>query len=118
MAFGGDMRKSEGTALATFGMAHVVSAAVTVIFFSVGAAFAQNPPWCAVLATDGTTQCNFNTEQECLQTVSGIGGECIQNPAGSTDGSQSGQGLFPLQLQTPGPSPGFGGSYVPPPPDE
>jgi hypothetical protein len=112
------MQKSGSTALATIGIVRVASAAVTAIFLNAGAALAQNSPWCATMATDGTTQCNFDTEQQCLQTVSGIGGECSQNPAGSTDSPQSGLGLLPLQLQNPGPSSGFGGSYVPPPPDE
>ena len=45
--------------------------------------YAQNLPWCAIMDNDGSTQCNYYTQQQCLQTLSGIGGECIQNPAGN-----------------------------------
>lgn len=82
---------------------------------------AQNLPWCAIMDNDGTTQCNYFTQQQCLQTLSGIGGECIMNPAGSTPqsaptapNSENAQGLLPLQLQNPGPPPGLDGSAVPP----
>jgi hypothetical protein len=87
---------------------------------------AQNPPWCAIMDDDGTTQCNFYSQQQCLQTISGIGGECIPNPAGNApnDGqrpplfapfSGRSQGLLPLQSQDPGPPPGLGA--MPPPPN-
>jgi hypothetical protein len=72
---------------------------------------AQNLPWCAILDDVGNTQCNYYTQQQCLQTVSGVGGECIQNPAGSgrqtptAPSSENAQGLLPLQLQDPGPPP-------------
>jgi hypothetical protein len=66
---------------------------------------------------DGTTQCNYYTQQQCLQTISGIGGECIRNPAGSAaqsaptqPSSENAQGLLPLQLQDPGPPPGLKGT--------
>jgi hypothetical protein len=55
---------------------------------------AQNYPWCAYynfgqrgpggLAHDldggGATNCGFSTFQQCLATVSGIGGSCRPNP--------------------------------------
>ena len=47
-----------------------------VMMFIAGAAHAQNLPWCAIMDNDGTTQCNFSTLQQCLQTLSGIGGRC------------------------------------------
>lgn len=88
------------------------------------AAYAQNLPWCAIMDNDGTTQCNYYSQQQCLQTLSGIGGECIRNPAGSAPQpapsapfSENAQGLLPLQLQDPGPPPGLDGSAIPPPPD-
>jgi Protein of unknown function (DUF3551) len=87
-------------------------------------AAAQNPPWCATMDNDGTTQCNFYTEQQCLQSVSGIGGVCTPNPAGSgpqpapnLPSSENAQGLLPLQLQNPGPPPGLGGSATQGPPN-
>ena len=91
---------------------------------------AQSLPWCAIMNNDGTTQCNYYTQQQCLQTISGVGGECIPNPAGSApDGgqrpplfgplfgppSENAQGLLPLQSQDPGPPPGLGA--MPPPPN-
>lgn len=43
---------------------------------------AQNPPWCAILDND-EQQCSYHTQEQCLQTVSGVGGVCIRNPAGN-----------------------------------
>jgi hypothetical protein len=44
-------------------------------------ALAQNYPWCAVYSTgDGdATNCGFVTREQCLATVSGIGGRCEPN---------------------------------------
>jgi len=41
---------------------------------------AQNYPWCAHYGTgfDGVN-CGFTTFQQCMDTVSGIGGFCMQN---------------------------------------
>ena len=77
------------------------------------AAHAQVPGWCALLNGD-EQQCDYFTEQECLQTTSGVGGVCIRNPAGGSQqsfqsqqypSSENAQGLLPLQLQDPGPPP-------------
>lgn len=96
--------------------------AAAALVFIVGAASAQNLPWCAIMDNDGTTQCNYSTLEQCLQTLSGIGGRCIQNPAGNAPpsllappSSENAQGLQPLQLQDPGPPPGLGGAMPPPP---
>jgi len=43
---------------------------------------AQNYPWCAHYGSpmgDGGTNCGFTTLQQCLATVSGIGGSCDRN---------------------------------------
>ncbi len=39
-------------------------------------------PWCAQYGRFGTqaTNCGFSTRQQCLATVSGIGGYCARNP--------------------------------------
>ncbi len=38
-------------------------------------------PWCATYADrSGITECSFTTFQQCLATVSGIGGSCGANP--------------------------------------
>lgn len=97
----------------------VLSAAT---LFGVAASNAQNLPWCAIMNNDGTTQCNYYTQQECLQTLSGIGGECILNPAGNATqppqpvfpSSGNAQGLLPLQSQDPGPPPGLDGNAIRP----
>jgi hypothetical protein len=48
-------------------------------------ASAQSPysyPWCAKLYVRGTpTSCYYASRQLCMETVSGIGGYCFQNPA-------------------------------------
>jgi hypothetical protein len=95
---------------------------MAAIILIAGPVQAQNPPWCAIMDNGGNTQCNFYTEQQCLQTLSGIGGRCILNPAGSAPQpaptlpfSENSPGLLPLQLENPGPPPGLGA--VPPPPN-
>jgi hypothetical protein len=40
---------------------------------------AQNYPWCAYYGRFGGTNCGFTTFQQCLNTVSGIGGFCELN---------------------------------------
>jgi len=45
-----------------------------------GRAEAQNYPWCAVLNTgDASYNCGFNTFEQCIATVRGIGGTCMVN---------------------------------------
>src|SRR5262249_16857082 len=85
---------------------------IVALIFMGDIARAQSMPWCAIMDNDGTTQCNFSTLQECLQTLSGIGGRCIENPSGGAapplqapPSSENAQGLRPLQLQDPGPPP-------------
>jgi len=49
--------------------------------FSTGAE-AQNYPWCAYYGAGrggGGTNCGFTTFQQCLATISGIGGSCDRN---------------------------------------
>jgi Protein of unknown function (DUF3551) len=43
---------------------------------------AQNYPWCAQYGggdTDGGQNCGFTTLEQCMATVSGIGGSCVVN---------------------------------------
>src|SRR5215470_15465727 len=85
--------------------------AAGALLFIAGTAYSQNLPWCTIMDNDGTTQCNYPTLQQCLQTLSGIGGRCIENPGGSAPPpllappSENAQGLLPLQMQDPGPPP-------------
>src|ERR1700722_6052820 len=39
---------------------------------------AQNYPWCAYLRAGGTN-CGFSTFDQCMATLAGIGGSCMQN---------------------------------------
>jgi hypothetical protein len=42
---------------------------------------AQTYPWCAYYDVwQGATNCGFTTYQQCLATVSGVGGSCGVNP--------------------------------------
>jgi hypothetical protein len=44
-------------------------------------AAAQDYPWCAYYGPHfGATNCGFSTFQQCLATISGIGGSCGANP--------------------------------------
>jgi hypothetical protein len=55
---------------------------ISVCVVSVGTrAEAQNYPWCAYYGgkEGGGTNCGFTTFQQCLDTVSGIGGSCQRN---------------------------------------
>jgi hypothetical protein len=38
-------------------------------------------PWCAQYTSrGGSTNCGFTSYQQCMATVRGIGGYCVQNP--------------------------------------
>ena len=64
---------------------------LTVLFIAV-ASFGENVgaaaqssgshPVCAIyygIDADGTPSCTFDTRQQCMETISGIGGFCIDN---------------------------------------
>ena len=38
-------------------------------------------PWCGNLAGQGLDDCNYYTFEQCLVSVSGLGGACARNPA-------------------------------------
>jgi len=45
-----------------------------------GRAEAQNYPWCAQYGNGfGGTNCGFSTLEQCLATISGMGGSCQPN---------------------------------------
>jgi Protein of unknown function (DUF3551) len=47
------------------------------------AASAQSPtsyPWCANFRSIGATSCYFTSYQQCMTTLSGIGGYCYESP--------------------------------------
>ncbi len=56
--------------------------AVGVLACASAPASAASDPyrWCAQYGRDGGTNCGFVTLQQCLDTISGIGGGCELNP--------------------------------------
>jgi Protein of unknown function (DUF3551) len=69
--------KAKGTTMKPVLCLLGILAAVSV---SGTAAHAQNYPWCAYYSgKGGGTNCGFTTFQQCLLTVSGIGGFCEPN---------------------------------------
>ena len=46
--------------------------------------FAQSAysyPWCAIYSkTNGATSCYYTSFQQCMATMTGIGGTCVRNP--------------------------------------
>ena len=42
-------------------------------------ASAQSYPWCAQYDGKGTPSCYFATREQCMETISGLGGVCVQN---------------------------------------
>jgi hypothetical protein len=90
---------------------------VVAIFLIAGPAHAQNYnlPWCAILDNDGNLNCAYYNQQQCQETLSGVGGECVRNPSPPTPAltpsapyPNAGQGS-PLESD-PGPPPGLDGS--------
>jgi Protein of unknown function (DUF3551) len=67
----------------TFGLLALVGATV---FAGPTASFAQSAydyPWCSIRAgrTGGGGQsCYFSTYEQCMATISGIGGTCVRSP--------------------------------------
>jgi Protein of unknown function (DUF3551) len=55
------------------------------------AAAAPSYPWCARFATTAG-ECSFNTREQCMETLSGIGGSCTLNPAYKGPAESSGPG--------------------------
>ena len=107
--------------VATLRLAVLVAAAIVAL---ADTGDAQSPPWCAILDND-EQQCSYYTREQCLQTVSGVGGVCIRNPAGNAPqimptqpSSENAQGLLQLQQQDPGPPPGLDGSAAQAPPND
>jgi hypothetical protein len=56
---------------------------VLIVFLGMAAigtsAEAQNYPWCAHYGGLGGTNCGFTTYEQCMATISGMGGSCMQN---------------------------------------
>src|SRR5215470_6204004 len=58
---------------------------VAAALFTQTAASAQSAksyPWCAIyyrMDANGTPSCYFDTREQCMETISGIGGFCAEN---------------------------------------
>jgi Protein of unknown function (DUF3551) len=66
--------------LLTFGFAAPIVAAA--MLGAAGPAQAQNYPWCAYYAMGddgGGTNCGFVSYEQCMATLSGMGGFCVLN---------------------------------------
>ena len=59
----------------------ILAATPLFLLLAVSDASAQNYPWCANYSMwgGGSRNCGFVTYQQCMATVSGVGGFCEQN---------------------------------------
>ena len=95
-------------------------------------------PYCAQYSDGSSLDCSFSTLSQCYQSVSGVGGVCINNPTASASASASApqrpfgspyafapspvppppvqQSQGPLQLPGPQPAQAQAASGMPPPP--
>jgi len=58
----------------------VVPLLVTTFGFAACASAEIYYPWCANYGSPGGSNCGFSTHEQCMATVSGIGGSCDPNP--------------------------------------
>jgi hypothetical protein len=58
---------------------HFAAAVLVVAAAASTRAEAQNYPWCAYYGRGDGTNCGFTTFEQCMATVSGIGGFCNIN---------------------------------------
>jgi hypothetical protein len=73
-------------------------------------------PYCAQYNDGSSLDCSFSTLSQCYQSVSGVGGVCIDNPRAGTT-AQAGSSRFSLTPQPPFGSPyAFAPAPAPPPP--
>jgi hypothetical protein len=56
----------------------VVPLLVTTFGFAAGASAQIYYPWCANYGSPGGSNCGFSTHEQCMATVSGMGGSCDQ----------------------------------------
>ena len=63
-------------------MRSLLAATALLVVMGASPSMARDYPICARLATnDFNPTCDYDTMQQCRATVSGIGGDCFQNPA-------------------------------------
>jgi Protein of unknown function (DUF3551) len=54
----------------------------TLLSETASAQSARPYPWCAIyyrIDAGGTPSCYFDTRQQCMETISGLGGLCVEN---------------------------------------
>jgi len=80
----------------TFFLAMLAGCALATALVAEASAQRSDPyPWCAVYggSMSGSSNCGFRTRQQCMATVSGVGGSCepnqFYNPHGSRRGRHS-----------------------------
>jgi hypothetical protein len=62
-------------------MRKLLAASALLLAFSASPSMARDYSWCARTPINGgNPQCNFSSLRQCQATVSGQGGECVQNP--------------------------------------
>jgi Protein of unknown function (DUF3551) len=76
-------------------MRQLLTASALLLAIGATPAMARDYPWCSRTPTNaGNPQCMFTSYGQCLATVSGQGGDCIQNPGigyGQVPGRRSGR---------------------------
>jgi hypothetical protein len=68
--------------------------AASAFLLALGAtpSMARDYPWCArTPMTGGNPQCMYTSFRQCLATVTGLGGDCIQNPGLAFDEGRNGR---------------------------
>jgi Protein of unknown function (DUF3551) len=75
------MKKSARIAVASMRLMLFITGVFVAILCIEKPAVAQNYPWCAQYGAtpSAPTNCGFVTFQQCLDTISGIGGFCVRN---------------------------------------
>jgi Protein of unknown function (DUF3551) len=60
----------------------LASVAVLTLLSQAEAQKARHYPWCQTYTNDGPggESCMFETRQQCLNTIRGMGGFCVRNP--------------------------------------
>jgi len=74
------MRMHHSIAVVIFGLA-ATAGAMTGGAPRAGAQSAYDYPWCAIYTNrSGAQACYYATYEQCMETMSGIGGYCIPSP--------------------------------------
>jgi Protein of unknown function (DUF3551) len=58
----------------------IVAAIALAMLPLIGTTARADGPWCAYYSHGGGTNCGFYSFSQCLDTISGVGGYCAQNP--------------------------------------